>query len=112
MAKHTRRTWEDAKNALMPVLVAMGARACDREARERKHPSVKDSALYFTDNGRVLCGAHLGASARMSYRDISGQRIRRVTERDREYGRTLDYAIRCETCDAPTRSRTGRRNGQ
>lgn len=32
-------------------------------------------ALYLTDNGRCLCGAHLGASAQATGRDISGQKI-------------------------------------
>lgn len=43
---------------------------------------VDDNALYFTDNGRIVCGAHCGMSARFTGRDISGQRIARVTDAD------------------------------
>lgn len=50
--------------------------------------------IYLTDNGRALCGEHLGASARFTGRDISGQEIYRVTPADvREWG-----PVCCETC--------------
>ena len=39
-------------------------------------------ALYFTDNGCVLCGADLGSSAKHTGRDISGQKIQRVSLAD------------------------------
>jgi hypothetical protein len=59
----------------------------------------KDDALYLTDNGAALCGAHLGASARYTLRDTSGQLITEVTPAiaalniEMGYGRTS-----CETC--------------
>lgn len=37
------------------------------------------TALYLCDNGACYCGAHLGTSARRTGRDLSGQRIHRVT---------------------------------
>ncbi len=40
---------------------------------------IADTMVYLTDNGAALCGAHLGASARMTGRDISGQAIEPVT---------------------------------
>ena len=40
---------------------------------------VSDDALYFTDNGRIVCGRHCGTSAAYTGRDISGQKIERVT---------------------------------
>lgn len=44
------------------------------------------AALYFTDNGAVLCGEHLGTTAAYTGRDISGQPIQRVSLADvREY---------------------------
>ncbi len=60
-------------------------------------------ALYFTDNGAVLCGADLGASAMYSGRDISGQKIQRVTPDDvREWNAMPDTdglpPMRCECC--------------
>lgn len=51
-------------------------------ARAKRAPRISDDALYFCDNGRILCGAHLGNSARHTGRDISGQRIARVTAAD------------------------------
>lgn len=55
--------------------------------------------IYLTDNGRALCRDHLGASARMTGRDLSGQRILALTPED------IDYCIQiegwhpsCETC--------------
>lgn len=58
-------------------------------------------AIYFTDNGALLCGRHLGATAEASGRDISGQKIQKVTPIDavvakREHGMDL----KCETCGA------------
>ena len=38
------------------------------------------TALYMGDNGATYCGAHLGATATYSGRDLSGQPIVRVTE--------------------------------
>jgi len=54
-----------------------------------------DHALYFLDNGMILCGAHCGTSAKYSGRDISGQRIERVTP---EHVREATFQIACEMC--------------
>ena len=59
---------------------------------------VDDGALYFCDNGRVACGKHCGMSAAYTLRDISGQRIKRVTWQDVEQAREHDWYIKCETC--------------
>ena len=56
------------------------------------------SALYFTDNGAMLCGAHLGSSARYTGCDISGQPIERVTLDDAQYLASLNVPARCEHC--------------
>lgn len=62
---------------------------------------VKDDAVYLTDNGAALCGAHLGMTARYSGRDISGQPVRLVTAAMVALITTL---IVCERC--------GRKAGQ
>lgn len=56
-------------------------------------------ALYFTDNGRVVCGAHCGMTAQYTLRDISGQRIKRVSAADAaSWLASGGEAIRCEQC--------------
>lgn len=61
----------------------------------------KADALYFTDNGCVLCGNDLGSSAKYSGRDISGQKIAKVTPEDAAESLRL-YPnlgpICCESC--------------
>ena len=46
-------------------------------------------ALWGCDGGTVLCTEHLGAAARHTGRDISGQRIEAIPPEE---------ADRCETC--------------
>lgn len=60
--------------------------------------SATSAVLYFTDNGRVLCGQHLGASARLTGRDLSGQRITRTTREDAEDFRAMGLTLACEVC--------------
>ena len=38
-------------------------------------PVLRDEDLHFTDNGRIVCGACAGTSARFTGRDISGQEV-------------------------------------
>ena len=52
------------------------------------------TGIYLTDNGAALCGEHLGATARFSGRDLSGQAIYRVTPEDVKAHGT----VRCEHC--------------
>ncbi len=63
-------------------------------------PVTREDALYITDNGATLCGAHLGASAKYTGRDISGQPILEVTpdvvQEARQMGET--GCLRCEHC--------------
>ena len=62
-------------------------------------PVTNPDHLYFTDNGRVLCGEHLGMSAMYTGYDISGQKIVRVTPAEAEAAkRDLDCALDCEDC--------------
>ena len=62
------------------------------------HEYVMPDHLYFTDNGCVLCDKHLGASARMTAHDISGQRIQMVHGGDRRAARKMGFVVRCESC--------------
>jgi hypothetical protein len=62
----------------------------------RKVPA--DSTLYFTDNGAILCGRHLGTSAAYTGRDISGQPIERVTPDDSADLLALGVPVGCECC--------------
>lgn len=58
----------------------------------------RDDAIYLTDNGAALCGAHLGASARMTGRDISGQPILEVTPDVLAEAEADGYTPKCERC--------------
>lgn len=69
----------------------------------RKKPAFvpDDAAIYLTDNGAAYCGAHLGATARATGRDISGQRIYRLTADDAAFWQAHHMAGHlpaCETC--------------
>ncbi len=63
---------------------------------------LKDDALYLGDGGHCFCGRHAGMTARFTGRDLSGQRVYRLTATDiaethREYG----VVLRCEMCPPP-----------
>ena len=69
-----------------------------------KRFQVDDTALYLGDNGICLCGAHLGMTARYSGRDISGQRIYRLSPEDDREGRRMSaecQGFKCEVCKRP-----------
>ncbi len=58
-------------------------------------------AIYLTDNGAAYCGSHLGATAQMTGRDMSGQRIARVSSADADWWKQHNQAGNppmCETC--------------
>ncbi len=54
------------------------------------------TAIYLGDNGRALCGQHLGMTARYTGRDISGQSIQRVTVFDCISEGIASAAFTCE----------------
>jgi hypothetical protein len=66
-----------------------------------------DSTLYLTDNGALYCGAHLGMSAAYTGRDISGQKIKRLTASDLDYLASTARPIPCAR-----RAARGLRRGQ
>jgi hypothetical protein len=60
---------------------------------------INDATVYLTDNGAAYCGAHLGATAKATGHDISGQPILQVTPAiaaECEY--TYGYVPQCELC--------------
>ena len=62
-------------------------------------PVLKPLALYFTDNGRIVCGTHAGASAKYTGRDISGQKVLRVTKAAAaRWLSDVGEPIQCEDC--------------
>ncbi len=66
---------------------------------------VSDDAIYLTDNGAALCGKHLGHSAKTTGRDLSGQKILKITKRlQDEFERDFGKPFACETCDARLRA--------
>lgn len=56
------------------------------------------AALYMTDNGRCVCGEHLGMTAKATGRDISGQKILKVTDEFVELSKKDGWTPDCETC--------------
>ena len=62
-----------------------------------ERPMASDDTVYITDNGRCCCGLHLGASARWTLHDISGQRIEAITP---EIWRSEGWPdwLKCEEC--------------
>ena len=67
---------------------------------------IPTTGVFSTDNGRLLCHAHLGMSAKQTGYDISGHRIRKVTPKLRASDPTFDWE--CEECYYANRTRTAR----
>lgn len=63
-------------------------------------PVLKDDALYLGDNGRCFCGKHAGASARYTGRDLSGQKVLRITKAFCDGYVNEKDVPKCETCSA------------
>lgn len=72
------------------------------EPQQMRTPFKPDPAMvYLTDNGRALCGDHLGSSARFTGRDLSGQRIMACTPdvvRESLTGPMGGWHPACERC--------------
>lgn len=64
---------------------------------ERLRAKLDNDTIYLGDNGRALCGRHLGMSARFTGRDLSGQKIMAITPELAALPECADIA--CETCD-------------
>ena len=62
------------------------------------------AALYETDNGEIACRKHLGAAARYTGVDISGQPIVCLTDSDlAQLTALIGSPVQCETCAAIAR---------
>lgn len=72
-----------------------------RDATTR--PLLREGAVYFADNGRRICAKCAGQSALYTGRDISGQKVERVSVEDvRAWPDDLGV-LRCESgCTALT----------
>lgn len=57
---------------------------------------VKPDALYLGDNGRCCCGEHLGTTARLTGRDLSGQPIEEITPDMLPECAALGFTPKCE----------------
>lgn len=58
--------------------------------------TTKPEALYLGDNGRCLCGEHLGATARHTGRDLSGQPVMEVTPPVAKDAKDMGVTLQCE----------------
>ena len=69
-------------------------------------PVLREDALYLGDNGRCFCGRlhHAGMTAHFTGRDLSGQRVHRVTEADQREARRMRVTLECESCRSERRS--------
>src|SRR5690242_5947445 len=62
-------------------------------------PLARPESVYLTDNGCCLCGEHLGASAKYTLRDISGQEVLEVTPEVMQEASAEERAcLKCEEC--------------
>ena len=57
---------------------------------------ISDDAIYLGDNGRCYCGEHLGYTAKMTGRDLSGQAIYKVTPEDAREAQKMGATLTCE----------------
>ena len=62
-------------------------------------PCTDDATLYLGDNGACYYGAHLGATARYTGRDLSGQAVVPVRPRDAAAAlAAYNFIPACERC--------------
>lgn len=68
-------------------------------------PALRDDQIYLGDNGRCFCGRLrcAGMTAHFTGRDLSGQKVHRVTDADRQELRRDGIELVCETCRAEGR---------
>lgn len=59
---------------------------------------IRSESVYLVDNGAAYCGDHLGASARYTGRDISGQPILECTPDVVAEARASGWTPACECC--------------
>ncbi len=74
-----------------------------------------ESSIYLTDNGAAYCGEHLGANAKYTGYDISGQPIVEMTpEIAMEEWRVAGFDLKCEEprCERTTATARSRLAGR
>lgn len=79
-----------------------------RKSMENMEAKVAPGRLYVGDNGRIFCGGSTrcaGMTAYFSGRDISGQKVRRLTKADAAELRSAGFTPKCENCGAEEISR-------
>lgn len=59
---------------------------------------ISNEMVYLTDNGAAYCGAHLGITAKMTGRDLSGQAIQPVTPEVLSEAEAMGWEVSCERC--------------
>ncbi len=59
---------------------------------------VQNDTIYLGDNGRACCGEHLGMTAKMTGRDLSGQPIMAVTPEMVTEAASDGWEVCCEQC--------------
>lgn len=70
-------------------------------ATAKRRFTPEPDAIYLTDNGASYCGAHVGVTASMTGRDVSGQRIVRLSATDAAWWKqhnAVGNLPMCETC--------------
>jgi len=66
-------------------------------------PLLREGALYWADNGRVICAKCAGASALYTGRDLSGQKVERISVAEvREWPDDLGILRCADGCTALT----------
>jgi hypothetical protein len=60
--------------------------------------SISSEMVYLTDNGRAVCGAHLGQTAKATGHDLSGQEILPCTPDVVREAKAEGWEISCEDC--------------
>ena len=58
----------------------------------------RSDVIYLGDNGSAYCGEHLGYTAKVTGRDLSGQRLMTVTP---EMVAEAGFEVKCEECGKP-----------
>lgn len=70
-----------------------------RDDEKRRRAPKLEQQLFIGDNGRIFCAAHMGATARATGRDLSGQPVHPVNDDDRVcWLDMMGKPMACECC--------------
>jgi hypothetical protein len=78
----------------------LDALATELERRPLCAPVPREDRLYLGDNGRYFCGRleHAGMTAYYTGRDLSGQAVLPVTDKEQREAGRLGLELGCESC--------------